>query len=117
MKELAVQIVRCVDDEHQPGWIECEFMDAESRIHTVVDKLPIFNLRPGLDLLDRDTEYPLPGGVACEILEAWRDPQGRELVRITIDRPWHVESTEKLSEFVVLARQLSEASTRRTGME
>ncbi len=117
MKELTVQILRCVDDEHQPGWIECEFMDAESRRHMVVDKIPTFSIDSTLDLLDCDTEYPQPGGVACEILDAWCDPQGRELVRITIDRPWHVESTEKLSEFVVLATQLSEAPRRLTGIE
>lgn len=116
MKELAVQIVRCVDDEHFPGWIECEFMDAESRRHMVVDKIPIFSMDPTLDPLDSNTKYLRPGGVACEILGAWRDPEGRELVRITIARPWGVESTEKLSEFVVLTTQLSEAPTRPTGI-
>ncbi len=116
MKELAVQIVRCVDDEHFPGWIECAFVDVEGRCHTVVDKIPIFMMDPALDPLDRNTKYPQPGGVGCEILEAWHDPQGRDLVRITIERPWGVESTERLSEFVVLAAQLSEAPTRRTGM-
>jgi hypothetical protein len=117
VKELAVKIIRCVDDEHFPGWIECEFMDADSRRHTVIDKIPIFSMDPTLDPLDSKTKYPLPGGVACEILDAWRDPEGRELARITIERPWGVESTEKLSEFVVLATQLSEAPTRRTAME
>ncbi len=87
MKELAVQIVRCVDDEHQPGWIECEFADAEGRRHTIVDKIPIFSMDPTLDPLDGNTKYPQPGGVACEILDAWHDPQGRKLDRITVDRP------------------------------
>jgi hypothetical protein len=117
VKELAVQIIRCADDEHFPGWIECEFTDAESRRHIVIDKIPIFSMDPTLDPLERNTKYPQPGGVACEILEAWRDAQGRDLVRITIDRPWGVESTEKLSEFVVLATQLSESPTRRTTVE
>ncbi len=117
MKELAVHIVRCVDGEHFPGWIECEFMDAESRRHTLVDKIPIFSMDPTLDPLNHNTKYPQPGGVACEILDAWHDPEGRELVRITIERPWGVESTEKLSEFVVLAKQLTEAPPRRTAME
>jgi hypothetical protein len=114
MKELAVQIIRCVDDEHFPGWIECEFTDAESRRHTVIDKIPIFNMDPTLDPLDRNTKYPQPGGVACEILRAWRDDQGRDLVHITTGRPWGVESSEKLSDFVVFATQLSEVPTRRT---
>jgi len=103
MKELAIQIMRCVDDKHQPGWLECEFIDAEGRRHTLVDKVPIFSGAP----LDSNSKYPQMGGVACEILNTWHDP-GRELVRITINRPYHVESTDKLSEFVVLATQLSE---------
>jgi hypothetical protein len=65
---------------------------------------------PSLDPLDSNCKYPQPAGVACEILNIWRDPLGRELVRITTDRPWHVESNEQLSEFVVLATQLSEVS-------
>jgi hypothetical protein len=112
MKELSIQILRCVDDKHQPGWIECNFMDAQGRSHTIIDKIPIFSMDSALDPLDRKTKYPQPGGVACEILDAWRDPQGRDLVRIAT-----LESTEKLSEFVVLATQLSEAQTERTAME
>jgi hypothetical protein len=33
MKQLALQILRCVDDEHFPGWLECEFVDIEGRSH------------------------------------------------------------------------------------
>jgi hypothetical protein len=104
MKELVIQIVRCVDDKHQPGWLECEFMDVEGRRHTLVDKVPVFSGAP----LDNNSKYPRMGGVACEILNTQHDPLGRELVHITIDKPYHLESTEKLSEFVVLATQLSE---------
>jgi hypothetical protein len=104
MKELALQIVRCVDDQHQPGWVECEFTDADGRRHILVDKIPIFTL----DILDNSSKYPRPAGVACEIFDTRYDLLGRQLVSITIDRPYHVESTEKLAEFVVLATQLSE---------
>jgi hypothetical protein len=62
MKELAVQVLRCVDDEHQPGWIECKFIDAQGRSHTVIDKIPIFGMDPALDSLDRNAKYPQPGG-------------------------------------------------------
>jgi hypothetical protein len=41
MKELAIQIVRCLDDQHQPGWVECDFIDADGRRHVLVDKIPI----------------------------------------------------------------------------
>jgi hypothetical protein len=39
--QLAVWIVRFVD-QHFPGWVECEFIDAEGRRHTVRDKVPVF---------------------------------------------------------------------------
>jgi hypothetical protein len=45
-------------------------------------------------------------------LDTRHDPLGLELVSITIDRPYHVESTEKLTEFVVLATQVSDVSRR-----
>jgi hypothetical protein len=110
MKQLAIQVKRCLDNEHDPGWIECDFVDVESRRHTIVDKIPIFRIDPAFDPLDSNTNWPQPAGVPCEILNTWRDPLGRELARITTDRPWHVESTEKLSEFVVFASQLSDVS-------
>jgi hypothetical protein len=100
--ELTVQIVRFVDD-HQPGWVECEFVDAGGRKHAFVDKVPGFSR----DSLDETSAYPQPGGVACEVLAQWPDSLGRQLVRITTARPFHIESTEGQSEFVVLAAQLS----------
>jgi hypothetical protein len=110
MKQLAIQIKRCLDNEHDPGWIECDFVDGESRRHAMVDKIPIFSIDPAFDPLDSNPNWPQPAGVPCEISNAWCDPLGRELARITTDRPWHVESTVKLSEFVVFASQLSDVS-------
>src|SRR5262249_13899900 len=95
-KTLCVQIVRFVD-EHQPGWVECVFTDAEGRKHKFVDKVPIFSS----DDLDERSVYPRAGGARCEVLTRWNDADGRELVRVTTARPDGVESTEGLSEFVV----------------
>lgn len=100
---LAITIVRFVDD-HQPGLVECEFADAEGRIHKIVEKIPLVTAAD----LWRDSTYPQPGSVACEVLRKWSDEHGRELARITTDRPWSIESTEGLSEFVMLSSQLSD---------
>jgi hypothetical protein len=43
MMELAVQIVRFVNDEPQPGIVACEFVDAEGRCHTLIDKVSGFS--------------------------------------------------------------------------
>jgi hypothetical protein len=104
MCNLAVQIVRFVD-EHQPGFVACEFSDAHGHKHTVIDKVPMFTV----ESLDSSSPYPLLGVARCEVLSRWRDDRGRELVRITLDRPDVLESTEGLTEFVVVAGQLSTA--------
>jgi hypothetical protein len=101
MHTLAVEIVRFVDD-HQPGWVECEFVDAEGRRHTIVDKVPILSLEP----LEATSKYPQAGFVQCEVLNRWEDDKGRKLARISTARPIDIESTEGLSEFVVLSAQL-----------
>ena len=51
--ELTVQIVRFVD-EHQPGWMECEFRDADGLKHKIVDKVPYFTA----NRLDRSSAFP-----------------------------------------------------------
>ncbi|HXM97174.1 MAG TPA: hypothetical protein VN982_01730 [Candidatus Dormibacteraeota bacterium] len=99
-QNLSVQIVRFVDDRF-PGWVECEFVDANGLRHVLKDKYPIFTT----ELLDATSSYPQLGCVSCEVLARWQDAQGRELVRVTITRP--TESSEGLSEFVVAATQLS----------
>jgi len=100
--ELTVSIVRFVE-EHQPNIVACEFRDADSRLHTLVDKCWIFTA----DNLDADSEYPLPGVVRCSVLESWCDEQGRDLARISTEKPYAVESIEGLTEFVVLVSRLS----------
>jgi hypothetical protein len=98
---LAVRIVRFVSREPQPGIVACEFTDAENRIHTLIDKIPIFSLNN----LDETDSFPQSGSVRCEVSSTWWDEEGRELANITTNRDG-VESTEGLSEFVVLTRQL-----------
>ena len=101
LKRLAVQIVRFVDDSF-PGWVECKFTDSEGRLHTFVDKWPIVTT----EVLDENSAYPRSGYIHCEVLSRLLDTRGRELVRITT--AFSTESTEGLSEFVVLSSQLSD---------
>jgi hypothetical protein len=99
--QLAVQIVRFVDDA-QPGWVACELVDAHSRTHTFIDKVPIFTVM----MLDAASVYPQPGSVGCEIVARWKDASGGELLRISTAKPWWITSTEEVSEFVVLPSQV-----------
>jgi len=99
---LRVEIVRYVSDD-QPGWVACEFSDAEGRQHTIVDKVPVLSS----EMLDASSQYPRPGFVGCKVLKEWRDVNGRDLARLSTETPCWIESTEGLTEFVVLPRQLS----------
>jgi hypothetical protein len=100
MPELLVNIVRFVD-ESQPGIVECEFIDANQRKHTMIDKVPMFS---ELDLWS-DSAYPQPGTARCQVLESFTDQRGREVVRIRC-----LESTTGESEFVVEPSQISEST-------
>jgi hypothetical protein len=102
MPFLKIQIVRFVD-ESQPGWVAAEFIDANGTQHTIIDKVPIFTKSD----LRSDSVYPQPGVAACEILNRMEDDQGRRLARITVHKPWGLESVNGETEFVVLESQLA----------
>jgi hypothetical protein len=102
--QLRVQIVRYVDD-HFPGFVECELVDASGRIHTFVEKGPVVSDRwPG-----PDDSYPMSGEIRCEILEQWNCPDGRDLLRVTTEQPDSVETKDGVAEFVVLSSQVISA--------
>jgi hypothetical protein len=79
---LRVSIIRFVD-EHQPGFVECEFTDANGTVHTLVDKVPVFSLED----LWNDSVYPQPGFARCDVLERSQDSRGHKLARVTIAKP------------------------------
>jgi hypothetical protein len=83
---------------------EVEFVDVEGHRHTLVDRGYPSSVwsRWTVTASTQGSEI-----VAREILSPWHDPPGRELARITIERPDYVESTEKRSELVVFRTQLS----------
>jgi hypothetical protein len=99
MKGLRVQNVRLVAEEPQPGIVESRFRDAQSRIHTIIDKVPIFT---DADLWS-DSDYPPPGTVDCYVLERTAGPNGANLARIIIGG-----TTDGESEFVVNETDLSD---------
>jgi hypothetical protein len=41
MPHIQVQIVEFVDS-NQPGWVGCTFRDANSEVHRIIDKIPLF---------------------------------------------------------------------------
>jgi hypothetical protein len=99
---LTLNIVQFLEDS-QPGFVACEFIDADGRLHTIIDKVPMFTNGS----LDSTSPYPHIGAARCEVLECFQDQAERTLVRITLDRPDGIESTSGISEFLVLKSQVS----------
>jgi hypothetical protein len=92
--------------DHQPPVVACELVDAGGHFHTFVGKVWMFSEQT----LDVESRYPQAGLIRCVILAEWHDAGGRELVRINTAHPDQIESTEGLTEFIVLRDQVS-AST------
>ena len=105
-----IQISRFVDDR-QPGFVECVLVDAFGKAHVFIEKVPVVTTE---NLLPTST-YPTAGTLDCEIVAEWTDDSGRALMRIDTERPWGVESTEGLTEFVVALPTPSPACGRGQG--
>lgn len=93
MPSLRVQIVRFVE-AYQPGIVECQFHDADGKIHSIIGKMPYFT---DADLWF-DSEYPQPGEVECRVLGS--SMQG--IARIALAE----ETTDGKSEVVVTETDL-----------
>lgn len=101
MFAIAIQIERLVD-EHQPGFVECRLIDALGKSHLFIEKIPVVttaNIR-------LDSTFPQVGEIACEIESEELDAEGRVLVHVNTARPWSIESTEGVSQFLVFLSQL-----------
>jgi len=104
MLGIKVTIIRYIGDEPQPGIVEVQLEDAHGRRWSFVDKTPIFSA----EQLDAQTTYPQEGVIAGEVVGRTLDAAGREIIRISTDRPWHVESVEGVTQFDLLPESLVE---------
>jgi hypothetical protein len=98
MPQLRVQVVQFFAPD-QPGVVECEFLDFESVVHRLLEKIPVVTTSE----LGPDSNYPQPGNLCCEVLERIVDPTGRTIAKIRLDG---VETTDGQSEFMVWADQI-----------
>lgn len=103
MLGVKVEITRYVDDEPQPGIVECRFFDAWGSQHLFIEKVPVVTLKS----LDDSSSYPQPAIIACQILDR-REIDGREILKIDTETPWHIESISGASFFDVSPDQLIE---------
>jgi len=98
MPAISITISRFVD-EHLPGFVECELIDAQGERHTFLEKVPIVTR----ETLWSSSSYPRSGSIPCLVEENWQDESGQLVVSVSTELPFHVESVAGQSNFVVLA--------------
>jgi len=98
MPNVRVVILRYLGDDPQPGIVECALFDCRGRRWLFVEKTAVVSA----ENLNGETSYPQPGAIACEIIERRVDAAGREIVRISTEKPWHIESVDGVTEFEML---------------
>ena len=101
---VKVSITRYIADEPVPGVVESEFCDAHGRRWCFVEKTAYVTA----DILDRQSAYPRPGAIACEVVGRSQDATGRQIIVVDTERPWGVESVEGLMRFEVTPDSLIE---------
>jgi hypothetical protein len=101
MFAIRVDIIEWIDDA-QPGVVACRLIDASGREHTFIDKAPIFTS----DELNQHSTYPQPGWIACELVSRRQDAEGRTLITVDTEQPWHVTSADDITRFEVLSTQI-----------
>ncbi len=105
MLSILIEITRLVSED-QLGFVECILVDAFSQPHIFIEKVPVITAQD----LWLTSQYPCEGEIAIEWVAEWKDEKGRLLTRVSIKRPWSIESTTGETEFVVLTSQIVSSS-------
>ncbi|MBV9991734.1 MAG: hypothetical protein JOZ72_10610 [Alphaproteobacteria bacterium] len=96
-------ITRWVDDDPQPGIVECRLDDAAGRSWFFIGKYYDFTQ----DELRATSQYPRRGYLACDVTARRRDDRKREIASIDTDTPDRGrDSEEGMCAFDILADQL-----------
>ena len=102
MPSIKAEVSRYIDDEPQPGIVECVFVDARGQSHFFIEKTAVVSN----ETLLATSVYPTACELACEIEAEWSDQEGNSFVRVCTERPWSIESVAGESRFVVRASQV-----------
>ena len=83
--------------------VECNFKDVYDKEHIIQEKTAVISS----EYLDRNSEYPKEGLVACEIVKESKGINGRIIYTVRCIL-WGVETIEGLTEFDLFSEQLTE---------
>ncbi|WKA31702.1 hypothetical protein [Bradyrhizobium roseum] len=99
---IRVLIVRWVDDEPQPGIVECKLTDRFGRDWSFMEKCAVIS--PGG--LCNDSTYPQSGAIGCHIVFTGLDDNGREFAVVDTEQPWGINAVNGDTRFEVFADQI-----------
>jgi hypothetical protein len=102
MNAITVSIVRWVDDEPQPGIVECKLTDRFGKGWTFIEKSAVVSAAA----LGSDSAYPQPRLIGCHLITTGLDDSGREFVVVDTELPWGIEADDGTTRFEVFADQL-----------
>ncbi len=102
MADIAVSILRWVDDDPQPGIVEFSLLDNSGRDWRFVDKQAVVSPEP----LDGRNAFPRPGCIRCSILSFRFDDAGHDIAEIDTGLPWGIEAVDGTHVFRVAAERL-----------
>lgn len=99
---IRVLIVRWVDDEPQPGMVECRLVDRFGRNWVFVEKCAVVS--PAA--VCADSTYPQSGVIGCRIISTGSDNSGRQFAVVDTEEPWGISAATGETRFEVFADQL-----------
>jgi len=102
MPSIKAEVSRYIDDDPQPGIVECILVDAFGQSHFFIEKTAIVST----ETLLATSTYPTPCELACEVEAEWNDQDGNSFVRVCTERPWSIESITGKTSFVVRSSQV-----------
>ncbi len=99
---IRVWIVQWVEDDPQPGIVECRFTDRFGIDRTFIEKYSVVSTT----LLSNDSPYPRPGVVGCTFISTELDDNGQEFAVVDTAQPWGIASIDGNTRFEVFVDQL-----------
>jgi hypothetical protein len=100
---IQVLIVRWVDEEPQPGIVECKLVDRFGRGWIFVEKCAVVSPVA----IGADSTYPRSGLIGCRIISTGSDNSGRQIAVVDTGQPWGINAVTGEGRFEVFADQLT----------
>ena len=101
---------RYLSDDPQPGIVLIRITDINGRDWFFIEKQAMV-VSGSVEYLTWESEFPRPAQMRCTVLVRYRDSKNRDVVRIDVSAPDHIESLEGETQFEVLAQDVFESAS------